>query len=516
MIQQVRDRLNTGRTGALLTAALTVLAGAILPFALSPFNLWPLAWLSPALCFLLLQNRSAGAGAWLGWCYGLGVFGAGISWVFVSISDHSATPLPIAILLTGLFVAGMALFFALQGWVFCRFLNQNRYSWLAFAGLWWLFEWLRSWLLTGFPWLYLGYASLDTHLQLWAPLGGVWLTSLWTALGAAAIAVLFTQRHKQTRILAAGVLTLPWLIALTLPGSWTQPEKSLNVALVQADIPQAIKWKRDQLPGILTHYRRLTDQIADAELIVWPETAIPALYRQSLPLLGDLFQRLDERGVSLITGLPAAVPDRENPDQYRFHNSLAVVSGGAGIYHKQRLVPFGEYLPLENLIRGLVDFFNLPASNFRLPQDEQQNLRINGTRLASAICYEIAYPELVRRSAVESELLLTVSNDTWFGRSIAPEQHMQIARMRALENGRWLIRATNNGISGFVGPQGQLIDQAPRYQTAILQGRVQTMQGLTPYQTVGLWPAMLLSLLLVAVPVAPRLTQRSRAQSPSP
>lgn len=485
MIQTLRDPL------------LALLAGALITAALAPFELWPLAWLSPAALYLLLRNRSSKAGGWLGWSYGLGVFGAGVSWVFVSISEHSATPLPIALLLTGLFVAGLATLFALQGWLFCRFLDRNRYSWLAFAGLWWLFEWLRSWLLTGFPWLYLGYASLDTPLQNWAPLGGVWLTSLWVVLGGSALAALIHSRTTRARVVAAAVFSLPWLSAALLPTSWTQTDKPLSVALVQADISQAAKWKRDQLPGILNRYQQLTETIEKTELIIWPETSIPALYRNSLPYLGDLFQQLDERGVSLIAGLPAAVPDKDDPSQYRFHNSLAVLSGGAGIYHKQRLVPFGEYLPLEGLLRDMVDFFNLPASSFKLPQGEQSNLRINGTRLASAICYEIAYPELVRRSARESEVLLTVSNDTWFGHSIAPDQHMQIARMRAVENGRWLIRSTNNGISALVNPQGLITTQAPRYQVAVLNGTVQTMQGLTPYQQLGVWPALILALGLM-------------------
>jgi len=486
---------------------LAMISGAALTAALAPFDWWPLAWLSPAALYLLLHHsgngdrsavRSGRKSARLGYSYGLGFFGAGVSWVFVSISEHSTTPLPIALLLTGLFVAGLAILFAVQGAIYGRYLNRSRYSWLAFAGLWWLFEWLRSWLFTGFPWLYLGYASLDTPLQNWAPIGGVWLLSLWTILGAAALAALIRVSDRTPRLLALSVLTLPWLAGYLLPTSWTESQRPLSVALVQADIPQAIKWQRAQLPGILERYRNLTDQVEEAELVIWPETAIPALYRTALPWLGDLFEQLDARGVSLIAGMPAAVPDKDNPEQYRFHNSLAVLSGGAGIYHKQRLVPFGEYLPMESVLRGAVDFFNLPASNFRLPQGIQQNLSVNGIQLSPAICYEIAYPELVRQSARQANVLLTVSNDTWFGRSIAPDQHMQIARMRALENGRWLLRGTNNGISALVNPQGQIVSEAPRYEVALLTGTVQAMHGFTPWQQLGVWPSLVLALLLMA------------------
>ncbi|MBY4676226.1 apolipoprotein N-acyltransferase [Marinobacterium arenosum] len=483
----------------LLSMLLALLAGSLITPALAPFNFWPLAWLPPALLYLLLRERSPRAGLWLGWCFGLGVFGAGTSWVFVSISEHSATPLPVALLLTGLFVAALAILFALQGWLFCRHFNRNGYAWLAFAGLWWLFEWLRSWLLTGFPWLYLGYASLDSPLANWAPLGGVWLSSLWIALGSCALAALFTPRSHGQRALALLLLAAPWLAAPLLPGHWTQPTgRPLQVALVQADIPQEIKWQSGALDTILQRYQQLSRAHLDVDLMIWPETAVPALYSRAAGLLGDWFEQLEQTHTTLISGLPAAVPDHDEPRDYRFHNSLAVLSGGAGIYHKQRLVPFGEYLPLEGLLRGLVDFFNLPASNFKLPQGEQRNLRVNGYRLASAICYEIAYPELVRHAARDSELLLTVSNDTWFGHSIAPDQHMQIARMRALENGRWLLRGTNNGITALVAPDGKIVEQAPRYQSAVLRGEVQPMQGETPYQRVGVWPVLILSLLLSA------------------
>ncbi|MFC6670072.1 apolipoprotein N-acyltransferase [Marinobacterium aestuariivivens] len=203
-----------------------------------------------------------------------------------------------------------------------------------------------------------------------------------------------------------------------------------------------------------------------------------------------------------MAGLPSVLTDAEDPSRRIFHNSLALLSPERAVYHKQRLVPFGEYVPLETLLRGLIDFFDLPMSSFSLPQTEQPPLPFRDHRLAAAICYEIAYPELVRRESLESDLLLTVSNDTWFGHSIAPDQHLQIARMRALETGRWLIRATNNGISALIDADGRIRAEAPRYQTALLAGEVQGMQGLTPFQRLGAWPALVLALFgcLIAMP----------------
>ena len=188
--------------------------------------------------------------------------------------------------------------------------------------------------------------------------------------------------------------------------------------------------------------------------------------------------------------------DPTQPKGYRLHNSVAALTNGSGIYHKQRLVPFGEYLPLEYYLRGLLDFFNLPMSSFSLPNKQQKSINIRGVNIAIAICYEIAYPELVRSSSKHSGLLLTVSNDTWFGHSIAPAQHMQIAQARALENGRWLMRGTNNGITAIVDPQGNVIKQLPQYQQGALTGTVYTMQGMTPYQQYGVIPSLVTALLM--------------------
>lgn len=482
----------------LLQGLLALIAGALITLSLSPFDLWPLAWLAPALLFWLLRKQQPKAGFWIGWSFGIGVFGAGISWVFVSISQHSATPIPIAIAMTAALVIALALLFAVQSWLFCKLFSRRAFNWLAFSGMWLLFEWLRSWLFTGFPWLYLGYATLDTPLTHWAPIGGVWLNSLWVVLAGTALIGLFATRLVSERILALVALLAPWLTLSLLPMQWTQiGGNSLQVALLQPNVPQAIKWQPQYLDSILQDYQQLTQQHLDADLIIWPETAIPALYRTSAERLTPLFEQLDASSAALISGMPAAVSDLSQPSGFRIHNSVAVLSNGTGIYHKQRLVPFGEYVPLEQYLRGLIDFFNLPASSFSLPLAEQTPLQVAGTKIAAAICYEIAYPELVRQSSLDADVLLTISNDTWFGTSIAPDQHLQIARMRALETGRWLLRGTNNGITAVIAPDGKVIEQAPRYEQAVLRSEVLPMSGLTAYQQYGQQPVLAFAVLLI-------------------
>lgn len=474
---------------------LSLLAGVVTALAFAPLNMVPLALLGPALLYLAQHGQSTRATTWSGWMFGIGFFGAGVSWVFVSIHVYGAASVPLAGLMTAVFVMGLALLFALQGWLFGRLCRSA--SWLGFVGLWFLFEWVRSWLFTGFPWLFLGYIWVDTpfsHLAAW---GGVWALTLFTLFLSIGLAEAIRSRSWPSLL---PVFLLPVLV-FYLPTEQTQArdQAPLRVALVQPDIPQMIKWEGSQLESLLQHQMQLTRQHPDVQLVLWPETAIPAFYYEAAPYIDDFLEELDQQNIALISGFPFIAENPRDRSRSIFHNSLGVFSHGSGIYHKQRLVPFGEYVPLENQLRGLIEFFDLPMSSFSLPSNTELRLYAAGHHLASTICYEIAYPELVRKAAINSDLLLTVSNDAWFGNSFAPDQHLQIARMRAIENGRWLIRGTNNGITAIIRDDGSIDKQAPRQQAAVITGSVPAMQGTTLYQQLGVWPSLLLSLLLLGI-----------------
>ncbi len=475
-----------------LRLLLSLLGGTFITLALAPFNWVPLVFLAPACLYFAMRDCSPSRAALLGWLFGCALFGTGSSWVFVSIHEHSATPLPIALLLTALFVTVLALLFALQAYIWRRWF----YAGLpisGFMGCWLLFEWVRSWLFTGFPWLYLGYATLDTPLANWLPIGGIWLGSFAVLLISAGLIQTLQQRQPLWLLLAA----LPW-VCLLLPTQWTtQAPRELSVALVQPNIPQNDKWVPENRSWILQRYMDLTRPHTSQQLIVWPETAVPAFFNQTVDTLAPLLDQLDQQGTTLLSGMPTLARDSDRPKGYRVHNSLVLLTGSSGVYHKQRLVPFGEYLPLEYWLRGLVAFFNLPMSSFSLPKEPQSLLKADGFFLSAAICYEIAYPGLVREMSRNADIMLTVSNDTWFGDSIAPAQHLQIARARALENGRWLIRGTNSGITALINPQGKVTARLPQFETGVLSGRVTATTGLTPYQRLGDWLVLSLMILLL-------------------
>ncbi|MBT8765391.1 apolipoprotein N-acyltransferase [Metapseudomonas boanensis] len=481
---------------------LALAAGALTPLAFAPFDIWPLAILSLALFYLGLRDLAPKAAFWRGWCYGFGLFLAGTSWIYVSIHDYGAASVPLATFLTIGFCAGVALFFALPALLWARWLRRSEAALadtLAFAALWLAQEAFRGWFLTGFPWLYSGYSQLNGPLAGLAPIGGVWLVSFSLALSAALLVNLARLRSRPA-FLAAGIALLigPWAIGLTLKGhAWTQPIGApLKVAAMQGNVEQNLKWDPEQLNAQLALYRDMTFSAAKADLIVWPETAVPVLKEFVDGYLGVMSRFANDRQAALITG----VPIRQNNAQgeKRYYNGITVIGQGEGTYLKQKLVPFGEYVPLQEVLRGLIAFFDLPMSDFARGDSNQPPLMAKGYRIAPYICYEVVYPEFAANLAANSDILLTVSNDTWFGTSIGPLQHLQMAQMRALEAGRWMIRATNNGVTVLIDPFGKITEGIPQFQQGVLYGEVLPMQGLTPYLQWRAWPLVILCSLLFA------------------
>jgi apolipoprotein N-acyltransferase len=497
-------------------------AGALLPLAFAPLGWYPLAALSPAILFRLWWAASPGRAFRDGYLYGLGMFGVGISWVYISIHDMGHLSVWLAATITALFIAYLALFPALLGWLAKRWPpagdtggdgNHGRWTRLLLvmpAG-WVALEALRGRLLTGFPWLYLGDAQSDGPLRGLLPVLGSLGVSWLVALSAACLAGATLASGWRQRLGMAALALAVWILAWPMAGRhWTEPEgQAVRVSLIQSGLPPEVRWSVEDRAKSMEHYLQLTESEWGQDLVVWPESALALFYHEIGPLVEELRQRARDSGTRLLTGV--LYLDR---DSWRYYNAVVRLSGRPAepdsFYFKHHLVPFTEYLPLKPALGGLVDFFQVPMSDFSHGAADQAPLNVDGAAVGVTVCYEVAYTGEVGASLPDAELLVNVSNDGWFGHSLGPHQHLQIARVRALETGRWLLRATDSGISALIRPDGSVAQRSGQYRPAVLRGEVQPMTGSTPYVGWGDWPVWVVVLLSLGLAGRARISHSGR------
>ncbi|MEW6446162.1 MAG: apolipoprotein N-acyltransferase [Pseudomonadota bacterium] len=471
-----------------------LLLGSTLPLAFAPFGLWPLAILSLTGLFALWRNAGPREAFALGYLFGLGQFGVGVSWVYVSMHLFGEAVAAVAGLITLLFVALAAAFPALAGWLAARISPPGSSARLFIAAplAWLLLELMRGIFLGGFPWLNLGASQLGTVLDGWGPVLGEYGMSLAVALGAAALAALLPGPDWRRRLPPALILIAStWGGAAALRGvDWTTDDGApIHVAIVQGNVEQARKFDPEQYDATLRTYRLLTEAHLDARLILWPETAVPDLISQAAPFLMEMQDMARAHGVQILAG----VFDEDALGHY--YNGLIALPVEGGRYRKRHLVAFGEYLPLRFLIEPFRAFIQVPMSDLSSGADEQPLPTLASHPAGVSICYEAALSREIRRALPQAAFLVNASNDAWFGDSLAPHQHLQIASMRALETGRWMARATNTGISALIDPHGRVTARTPQFEQAVLRGEITPMQGATPFVRWGTWPAWLLAVL---------------------
>jgi apolipoprotein N-acyltransferase len=497
-----------------LPRLLALAGGVSLSFAFAPFGQWWLALAAPAL-LMLLWGRSAGPreAAWLGFCFGLGLYAAGTWWLYISIRLIGEAPIVVAVGVMAALVLIMAGYQALLGYVVRRWLGPDslpgRLLWVPAA--WMLVEWWRGWFLTGFPWLSLGYSQTDTWLAGLAPVGGVPLVSLVLLIGAGALLSLWRERGP-VRAAALVALVLPWTVGLVLLDvEWTRPAgPARSVAIVQGAIRQDLKWQESNQQNILDTYARLHREAVGAELIVWPESALPDYANYLSDYIGAVWSAARSSDSDVVMGVMRVEPGEDPADPDYYNSLLALADGEPVFYDKRQLVPFGEFFPVPAFVRRWLRLMSLPYADFTRGAGRQQPFELGGLRLAASICYEDAYPALLRRETLAAHAMVTVTNDAWFGRSPARYQHLQIGRMRALESRRYLLRAANDGVSAVIAPDGRIVSRAAEFSPVVLRGQFTPRQGATPYLTTGNLPVLGLALALLVLPLGQALRFRSR------
>ena len=450
------------------------------------------------LLFIAMTLSPKDAGGHYFW-FGFGLFLTGTYWIYISVHVFGNAAQWIAILLMVGLSLIMGAFLWLAGWLTSR-LSHGEPLLVLLVGpsAWVLVEWLRGWVLSGFPWLALGYGQIDLPLAGWAPVLGVYGVSFMLLISTAAILVLIMAEGKQ-RLVALSIFVLPWIVGGVLRVvDWTEAHgDAVRTTIVQGGVAQDQKWLVEQRQTTLDAYRNATLSVPDSTLIVWPEVAIPALDDQVKSYLNAVNSDARRNRQTILLGILERSFERS--DEGQVYNSVIMLGGGERqTYRKRHLVPFGEYFPVPESVREWMRMQNLPHSDLIAGDDKQPLLTAaNGAKLAVAVCYEDAYGAEQLYAFPDADLLINVSNDAWFGDSIAPHQHLQIARMRALEAGRYSIRATNTGVSAFIGPDGKLLQTGKQFEPDLMTADVRLHRGATPYASVGNWPVIgLCSLIL--------------------
>jgi apolipoprotein N-acyltransferase len=464
--------------------------GLLLPFAFAPFEMPYLAIPALAMLFFAWLRANPGRAFWRGFLFGLGQFGLGVGWVYISIHRFGGADTAEASLLTALFVSFLGLYPAVAGYLAQRIAagaDATARLLLFFPTVWTLVEWFRSWFLTGFPWLNLGSSQVETPLgQGLAPLVGAygitWAVALLAGLG---LLMLIGGHGLRMRALA-GVAGLFLGCALLARVDWVEPAgQPFKATLLQGNVPQNLKWRPEVLASTLDLYSSMTRANWDSSLVVWPETAVAAFFHQVKDgPLASLQQEARETGTDVLVGAPVV-----DPVSQRYYNAVVSLGAQPGMYYKRHMVPFGEFIPFRPLLGAIADRLQIPLADFARGSEAQSPLVAAGYQVSTSICYEDAFGHESRFGLPAAGYLVNVTNDAWFGDSWQPHQHLQMARMRALETGRYLLRATNTGITAAISPRGWVTAQAPQFTQTALRAEITPMQGATPYVRFGDWMA---------------------------
>lgn len=483
-----------GYARSFLRGLLCLSAGGATALAFAPYEISVIPFITLAVLFRTWRTNTRKQAFVNGYLFGLGLFGVGVSWLHISINLFSGINLAGAWLLTFLLIAYLSLFPALTGFLGnCRSLSSDSVFFLVMIpSLWTLGEWMRSWLFTGFPWLTLGYTQTSGMLSGYGSLIGVFGISFILAFLAGGL-VLLLGKNRSTSVAAT-------LLVILLAGwqlrqhQWTdRSESEISVALVQGAVPQELKWLPEHKNTSLERYPALTEPFWGHDLIIWPETAIPGYLNDVREYIGQLHRTAGNNGSVLLAGLPT-----RDPGSGANFNSMVLLGGKQQIYNKRHLVPFGEYLPLKWLLQWPLDALQIPIADFAPgAADESSLFHAGGYAMGMSICYEAIFGTEITRALPEAGVLVNVSNDAWFGDSASPHQHLQMARMRAIETGRYLLRATNTGISAIIDEKGNIVGKTGQFEPDAVAAKVPLFTGSTLYVLTGDKPIVTLSLVLL-------------------
>ena len=469
---------------------ISIALGALAVLGFAPFYIFPAPIIALiGLMYLWAKTESAKARFTLGFCFGLGLYGVGIYWIYISLHTFGGMPWWFAGFCTFCLCAFMALFPALVGLLTTKFGKLM----ISAPILWGLSDWIRSWIFTGFPWLTMGYSQVPhSPLAGYMPLVGVYGVSVITVLIASSIGIWLVTKNVVYRRNVIAIVTLIIVVGGVLKAvEWTTPiGKPISVALLQGNIAQDEKWSPEKAQSTIDQYLNMITA-SKAQLIVTPETALPVISSQLAPSINDaLSAKAKQNGGDILLGLVQVNSSVTQPDYDRYYNSaISFGTASSQYYSKNHLVPFGEFIPLKQVFGWIYrDWLNIPLSDLSRGGTQQQPMNLAGQKIAVNICYEDVFGEEIIRQLPTATMLVNMTNDAWYGQSYAADQHLQFSQARALETGRFMLRATNTGATASIDQHGYVLAHAPHFTKTTLNVFAQGFAGSTPYVRLGNWP----------------------------
>lgn len=435
-----------------------------------------------------------------GYCFGLGSFGWGLNWVYISMANFGGASLFFAVTANFAVIAYLSLYWLLTAGLLGKLATTPNQRLLLAAPVIALLEWLRSFFLIGFPWLSVGYAWIDTPLVHVASVGGVFLL---TAIVVFLIALALLKRSWLLKCSVIAVISVGlWGLSVYQSDNRLHDSPTLNVALVQGNMPVIKEYNSERMSQNLVQYLSLTEKLLDSrqtvDFVVWAESAIPYFYADVQSFLSGIYDLQRQHRFAFAGGMPHSNPLTQevfNAVYFQAHNRPPTPQ----FYHKYNLLPFGEYLPFRRVFAFFKDFVSIPMSDFSAGNVVQAPFNVNQVKFSPSICFEAVFGDAIRKNARHANALLNISNDAWFGKSKAQFQHLNIARMRAVENQKPLIRATNNGITAVIAPNGNIEHALPPFTDGVLVAPIKGSDNTTLYARWGDMPWVIVFLLLGGV-----------------
>lgn len=483
-------------------------AGIMAALGFAPFHLPGFAILSLALLFAQLSHKTSSRHSFLiGFIYGMGFFSLGVTWIYVSIYEYGHLNPIVSAAITALFVAYLSCFPAFMTFVYIK-LKKNRsplFCCFLFAALWCLNETLRATCLGGFPWLLIGFGQIDAPLQYLLPIVGLYGVGFLTCFAAACLTLSVQQKHKVRYIwlfLFVSILVAPSFLKNI---QWTNVnETPISIGVIQENISMRDKWDETLFWKLLSTYKKRMNQfIGKVDVIVLPESAIPLPAHYVSDVMNTLDTRAKKQNSAILFGIPQPTSDEET----EYYNTISSMGTAQGSYIKQQLVPFGEYIP--DVFVRLMNWLSVPISNLKAHTDSQELILVNNHPIATLICYELAYPGLLKHQLPAAEWIVSISDDGWFGHSLAMYQHLQMAQVLSILTGRYQVVANNDGLSSLIDQHGNIIGSLPPFTASTLTGKIYSASGSTPWVYFGETPAIVLCLSILLFATIIRYT-RSR------